>query len=277
MTNTTEFPVHPPSEAPRTGSPRSAMAELFVGFFRRDLQGFFPQSRFEALSTPPSMTIPSSGASFRFFDPPEGGDAAIGDVVEIFGARFAIGPRSGGRFSATDRRLIRSIGAVLSLRHHHVVRNGQAPRLELFQGGSEDHYVAAFVEPTAYAVPSSRPSRIAATIHTLRTAALSTYENRRVSTGALLLGAGDDPAHPPRPTPPDALTYGVELTVLRSLYRLCDGRRTLFQVDPEGKLAAIVDIAALGGCGGRGRRGALRGRMRPMPARRKPVAMFVSS
>ena len=60
----------------------------------------------------------------------------------------------------------------------------------------------------------------------------------------LLLGAGDDPAHPPRPTPPDALTYGVELTVLRSLYRLCDGRRTLFQVDPEGKLAAIVDIVA---------------------------------
>ena len=46
------------------------------------------------------------------------------------------------------------------------------------------------------------PSRIASTIQTLRTAALSTYENRPVSTGALLLGPGDDPARPLARRPP---------------------------------------------------------------------------
>jgi hypothetical protein len=43
--------------------------------------------------------------------------------------------------------------------------------------------------------------------------------------------------------PPDALTYGVELTGLKSLYRLCDGERTLFLVDQEGRLVDIVAIA----------------------------------
>ncbi len=253
MSTTTPSSRHSPLASPMAGSTRGGstpLAELFVGFFRRDLQGFFPQSRFEPLMNPATTTA-AGGPIFRFFDAPgdgdDDGDATTSDEVEIFGARFAIGPRGAGRFSSMDRRLVRAIGAVLSLRHHHVFRSGHAPRLELFQGGSDDHYVAAFVEPSAYALPSSRPSRIAATIHTLRTAALSTYENRRVSTGALLLGPGDDPVHPARPTPPDALTYGVELTVLRSLHRLCDGRRTLFLVDPEGKLSAIIDIARWAG------------------------------
>jgi hypothetical protein len=115
-------------------------------------------------------------------------------------------------------------------------------RLELYRGGSEDHYVAAFVEPSAYASPASRPSRIASTLLTLRTAALSTYENRRVSTGALLLGPHDDPERPTRPTAPDALPYGAELTSLKSIHRLCDGKRTLFVVDRDGRLADIIDI-----------------------------------
>jgi hypothetical protein len=101
--------------------------------------------------------------------------------------------------------------------------------------------VAAFVEPWAYASTSSRPSRISSTIHTLRTAALSTYENRRVSTGALLLGQDD----PDEIAPSDALPYGVELTALKSIHRLCDGKRTLFLVDPAGKLVEVVDINRL--------------------------------
>ncbi len=97
--------------------------------------------------------------------------------------------------------MVRAIGAVLSLRHQHLFQINHSSRLELYRGGSEDHYVAAFVEPWAYAPTSSRPSRIASTIHTLRTAALSTYENRRVSTGALLLGRRRSRPRSPRPTP----------------------------------------------------------------------------
>ncbi|MBX6316767.1 MAG: hypothetical protein IRY99_28215, partial [Isosphaeraceae bacterium] len=44
------------------------------------------------------------------------------------------------------------------------------------------------------------------------------------------------------PTPPDALRYGVELTGLKSVHRLCDGKQTLFLVDRAGRLAGIVDI-----------------------------------
>jgi hypothetical protein len=246
MTTTTrpDAPMSlPPPPQGRREAPPVGIADLFVGFFRRDLHGFFPQSRFEPVSEGPARSDPASWPGFRLVEGAGGGP----DAVEMFGVRYAIAPRSGGRFSAHDRRLIRSIGAVLNLRYLHAFRAGMAPRLELFRGGSEDHYVAAFVEPSAYAEPSTRPSRIAATIHTLRTAALSTYENRRVSTGALLLGPGDDPDHPARPTPPDALTYGVELTALKSIHRLCDGRRTLFLVDPDGKLASIVDITRWAG------------------------------
>jgi hypothetical protein len=80
--------------------------------------------------------------------------------------------------------------------------------------------------------------------------ALSTYENRRVTTGALILGPGasDDVFSPrlSRPAPFEAIDFGVELTGLKSLHRLCDGRRTVFVVDPQGKLADLVDIRRWG-------------------------------
>ncbi len=62
------------------------------------------------------------------------------------------------------------------------------------------------------------------------------------SRPALLLGLHEDPEPPGRPSPPDALPYGVELTSLKSIHRLCDGQRTLFLVDRAGKLADIIDV-----------------------------------
>jgi hypothetical protein len=217
-----------------------AVAELFVGVFRRDLLNFYPQSRFEPVIPGARPDDIKSGPNFQLIEEPdEGGDPL---QVSMFGVRYRLAPKCGGRFSAHDRRMIRAIGAVCGMRYHHLFQIAHMSRLELYRGGSEDHYVAAFVEPSSYAVPSCRPSRIASTILTLRTAALSTYENRRVSTGALLLGPHDDPDRPPRPTPPDALPYGAELTSLKSIHRLCDGKRTLFLVDREGRLAEIIDI-----------------------------------
>jgi hypothetical protein len=218
----------------------SAVTELLVGVFRRDLGTFFPQIIFEPIAdtdaTPP---IEPSPAHFRLI---EEGDGS-GCHVELFGARYRVGPRDGSPLGPQDRRMIEAIGAVLELRHHHLFRPTGTTRLDLYRGGSEDHYVAAFVEPWTYRPPGSRPSRVAATLHALRTAALSTYENHRVSTGVLLLGPRDDPHHRLGATPPDALPYGVELTGLKSVHRLCDGERTLFLVDREGRLADILDVA----------------------------------
>ncbi|WZO98748.1 hypothetical protein EP7_000336 [Isosphaeraceae bacterium EP7] len=220
------------------GRENRAVAELFVTFFRRDLLQFCPNLTFDDAGEPAASIDPSAAPNFRLASV-EGRGAG----VELFGARFRLVPRPGTRITPHDRRMIRSIGAVLSLRYHHLFRLGNSSRLELYRGGSEDHYVAAFVEPSAYAPSVSRPSRVASTIQTLRVAALSTYENRRVSTGALLLGRAARSPRRPTPTPHDALPYGVELTALKSIHRLCDGRRTLFLVDREGRLAEIVDIA----------------------------------
>lgn len=224
-------------DAPHSLRDAQPVTDLFVGVFRRDVLAFYPQGRFEPLSDEPSCANLKAGPHFQLIE--GAGPGGDGDEIELFGLRYAIGPRGGGRFSAHDRRMVRAIGAVLDLRYHHLFQIAQTPRLELYRGGSEDHYIAAFVEPTAYAPSASRPSRIASTIQTLRTTALSTYENRRVSTGALLIGHG---AHRLPATSPDALEYGVELTSLKSIHRLCDGERTLFLVDRDGKLAEIIDV-----------------------------------
>jgi hypothetical protein len=238
--------TRPGSEIATTGAESlreaTAVAELFLGVFRRDLLGFYPQTAFTPLDDSP-LDAPraAGGPNFRLIELDNPGESSHLEV-EMFGVRYGLDRRDGEVFSAHDRRMIRAIGAVLVMRYHHLFRVAHMARLELFRGGSEDHYVAAFIEPSVYELPGSRPSRIAATIQTLRTAALSTYENHRVSTGALLIGPRDDPAHTFAPTPPDALAYGVELTGLKSVHRLCDGKRTLFLVDRAGNLAGILDI-----------------------------------
>ncbi|WP_422927425.1 hypothetical protein [Singulisphaera sp. PoT] len=218
-----------------------AVAELFAGVFRRDVLSFYPQSVLEPIGHDGIPTSVHGGPNFQVFEPP-GRQAGSHLEVGMFGLRYSLLPRPGTRFSTQDLRMLRAIGAVLSLRYHHLFQVAHFSRIELFRGGSEDHYVAAFVEPQAYAPATAKLSRIASTILTLRTAALSTYENRRVSTGALLIGPGEVPAVAPEEAPPDALDYVAELTSLKSIHRLCDGSRTLFLVDGEGKLADIVDI-----------------------------------
>jgi hypothetical protein len=217
-----------------------AVAELFVGVIRRDILGFYPQSRLEPLSSGSGLLNLQSGPDFRLFERAgEGGDSVL---IEVFGVPYLLSPRRGTRFTPDDLRMIRAVGAVANLRYYQMFQTADAARLELYRGGSEDHYVAAFIEPDDYELTATRASRVASTILTLRTAALSTYENKRVSTGALLLGPADDLDHPLRPTCPDALAYGAELTSLKSIHRLCDGKRTLFLVDRDGRLADIIEI-----------------------------------
>ncbi len=229
-----------PGSADHPGPPsglRDALAVigLFQSIFRRDLAGFYPQARLGPGRPIEPGLKPVDDPGFRLEVGPDGVTS-----VDLFGVRHQINPRDGRNFSTHDHQLIQALGTVLSLRHHHLFQLNHTSRLELYRGGSEDHYVAAFIEPWTYTHAAPRPSRIASTIHTLRTAALSTYENRRVSTGVLLLGEGEGPPHP---SPLGALDYGVELTALKSIHRLCDGKRTLFLVDQDGRLVEVIDIA----------------------------------
>jgi hypothetical protein len=225
--------------------------EVFLGAFRRDLLSFYPGSRIEReafvpMAEPrsqPARGNPSFALDFQLHT----GDASTGSVrVSLFGIWYRlIVPRPLG-LGVRDRDLLRAIGRVMELHHQVLFRWSGVSLLRLRRGMPEDHYVAACLEPLAYATPESPPSRIAEAILTLRTMALSTYENRRVCTGALILGcppqSGHEPTAPIRELCPEALLFGVELTGLKTLHRLCDGRRTLFLVDHDRRLSQIIDI-----------------------------------
>src|SRR5271157_260469 len=226
--------------------------EVFLGAFRRDVLSFYPGSRIErepavilAGSTAPATRV-SATFALDFQLDEESGGARDSVRVALFGVWYRLSvPRSLG-LGPRDHDLIRAVGRVMELHHQVLFRWSRVSLLQLRRGMPEDHYVAAAVDPSAYSAAASSPSRIAEAILTLRTMALSTYENRRVTTGTLIIGAGSRSAtDPPRAilgASPEALAFGVELTGLKTLHRLCDGRRTVFLVDQQGRLTDLVDI-----------------------------------
>jgi hypothetical protein len=114
-----------------------------------------------------------------------------------------------------------------------------ANRLELAAHMPEDLVIAEHLRPSA-------PGRILDALEALRVAGLSTYENRRVSTGVLLLGEEDGAGASGRGDGPRTMRFDVRLTAIRSFLRLCDGLHTLFLVDGSGGLAGLVASALAG-------------------------------
>lgn len=234
----------PPPPGPGGCGDWAALAQLFLDSFRRDLQALIPHLRCEPLPTAgptPSPTVSAAGPILRPLAAGAGSAAEPEPLPELeyFGIPHRLSTRQGSTLSRHERRLLEAVASVYAMRFVHLFGVSSFDRIDLYRGGSEDHYIAAFVEPQAYGPQARAASRVAATILTLRTAALSTYENQRVSTGVLLLGPGEVD----RPSPPDALLYSVELTALKSIHRLCDGQSTLFLVDLQGRLAEIIDLA----------------------------------
>jgi hypothetical protein len=117
-------------------------------------------------------------------------------------------------------------------------------RGDLFRGAIEDRYVGAFLDATAYGDPSqTRADLVATVIETLRVAAMSSYENRAISSGVLLLDGEDDPRPGRRrPASEHAYRYSQDLTAIKSFYRLCDGLQTLFLVNRVGVVLDIVEV-----------------------------------
>ena len=76
----------------------------------------------------------------------------------------------------------------------------------------------------------------------LRVAALSSYENRAISSGVLILGPDGDTRAAARLPQPAPLEYSQSLTGVKSFFRLVDGQRTLFLATHEGRLLDIVDV-----------------------------------
>ena len=91
----------------------------------------------------------------------------------------------------SERRLVEVIVEAIDLRFRGLLNQELSHRLDRFSYQTEDLIVADYLEAV-------NPYRVPAVLEALRVAALSTYENRRVSMGAMLLGTDHDPAAPGR-------------------------------------------------------------------------------
>src|SRR5215472_3537442 len=217
--------------------PEETRAPAFIdGLYGRLVEGginyFFPSAKLQTLETG--------------FEPAACGLTESSDhtsvVLHWLGSRYCLTRNE--PFSAEELKLLSGIGAVLDSRYKMIADIDRSKkRFELFRGLPEDRYISACIDGGPYAQEIWQgPDRIEDTVEVLRTSSLSTYENRRISTGALLFGKYPDPCHEPPITPVGALRYSTALTAVRSFFRLCDGLHTLALVDQNGFLAEIVDV-----------------------------------
>lgn len=167
-----------------------------------------------------------------------------GSAFEWLGKRYRFSDDRG--FSDHQRRMLLSIGTFLATRYELVFDRDMAlENMPHFAGLTEDRYISAFLEPHIFRDVQSMvrlPDRVSEAIEVLRISALSSYEDKRISTGALLFGSIPDACHPVPARPAGALLYSGELTSIRSFHRICDGLRTIALVDAEGAMVELVDI-----------------------------------
>ena len=205
---------------------------LYEEFFEWGLKYFFPFATFKPMGS-------SADVHEEVID-----RHAETSVVSLtwLGSRYAF--HNNVPFTEHDVRMLESVSAVLRTRYRMLRdadRNGFD--VERFWGLPEDRYVSAFLDRRPYAEHArSRPDRIADAIEVLRTSALTTYENRRISTGALLFGIAPDPCHALPASPPHPLRYSSVLTRARSFHRLSDGLNTLALVDQDGFFVDVIDV-----------------------------------
>ncbi|CAN5805612.1 hypothetical protein BH23PLA1_BH23PLA1_22760 [soil metagenome] len=222
--------IQPPD---RLGRPMSKVVGLYQSMLRRLLDHFFPDGRLLIDGDRSSIhwIMDPDRPNFQFDGDPDG----LGVGIEWFGTRYQFLPGSPVPFLPTERRLVDSILKVLDARFRTMFELAAVDWTEMFHYAAEDLIVTQYLDP-----PSA--TRLPAALEALRVAALSTYEDRRVSSGALLLGTDSDPTQPERTNPEEAPRYNVRLTAIKSIHRLCDGLHTLFVVDRRGDLAWAVDI-----------------------------------
>ena len=217
-------------------SVRPFIDELYRELLARGIEYFFPEARLELLGP----------VEEDEWQRPDGRARSGALEFAWLGFRHRLSLDVPG-FSTHEARLVDGIRRVLSARYHLLFDDAPlaAQRLHLFRGLPEDRYVSAFLDATPHAptqAPSPTPDRVSDAIEVLRVSALTTYENRRIETGVLLLGTTPDDCHARPSRPPAALSYAIGLTAIRSFHRLCDGLQTLALVDRDGLLVELVDV-----------------------------------
>jgi hypothetical protein len=221
--------------------PALAVGALYDSVLQSALRQFFERATLDTEVTP------SASSDGRLSIEPSANPAAL--IIRWFGTRYTLRVPGRWAFTAHEVRLAQAIGAVLAARYSAILNPRIiAERNDLFRGMIEDRYVGSFLDHRPYAIEAreARADRIASVIELLRVAALSSYENRPISTGVLLLGTSNDPCRPDAPLPESGPTYTESTTAIKSLFRLADGVRTVFLANSEGRLLDIIDIERWG-------------------------------
>ena len=220
--------------SPSTEPHRLFIDRYFEELLARGIQYFLPSSELTTVGRSEEGK-PELGAHFR---------DAVTDL-EWLGTKYSL-INQGKNFSEHEQKLLKGIGKVLSTRYQLLFNADVVASSEIFNGLPEDHYVSAFLDPYVFAgaaTLSKITDRVSEAIEVLRISALSTYEDRRISTGALLFGFQPDACHALPSHPAEALPYSSELTSIRSFHRICDGLRTVALVDRQGLMVELVDVA----------------------------------
>jgi hypothetical protein len=217
--------------------PVFAASALYDSLLQAALRQFFGRATFE------TEAIPSLSSDGRLAIEPTSDPSEM--TIRWFGARHVLHVPARRPFTAHEVRLARAIGAVLSIRYRAVFDPRQMlEHGELFRGAIEDRYVGAFVDAMAYTDPAqTRADLVATGIEVLRVAAMSSYENRSISSGILILDADPDPHHGLQAAGDHGFRYTQALTGIKTFYRLSDGLQTVYLIDRAGFVLDVLDIA----------------------------------
>ena len=218
--------------------PVFAASALYDNLLQGALRQFFSRATFE------TEPIPSLSSDGRLAIEPTNDPSVLS--IRWFGSRHILHVPSRRPFTAHEVNLARAIGSVLANRYRAIFDPKQMlERGDLFRGAIEDRYVAAFLDITDNVDRAPRRADlVASAIEVMRVAALSSYENRPISSGALLLDGERDGEHPVQPVAPDLqYKYSPALTGIKSFFRICDGLQTLFLVNNDGTVLDIVEVA----------------------------------
>ena len=159
----------------RQAGPISRVVGLYQTFLRRSLEHFFPDAVLDIESDRSFINWDGSPREEHFVV--SGDPDGVGLLIDWFRTRYVFQHASPTPFLPAERRLIEIILQSLDLRFRGMFDSDVAHRLERFQYALEDVILTEYLDPPD-------PFRVPAVLESLRVAALSTYENRRVSMGA---------------------------------------------------------------------------------------------
>ena len=217
--------------------PVFAASALYDSLLQTALRQFFGRATFE------TEPIPSQSSDGRLAIEPTNDPSVLS--IRWFGMRHVLHVPARRPFTEHEVRLAKAIGRVLAARYRAIFDPRQMlERGDLFRGAIEDRYIGAFlVDSAANEEKEPRADVVANAIEVLRVAGLSSYENRSISSGVLLLEGDTDPVRSYAVADGQGYRYSPALTGIKSFYRLCDGLHTLFLVNRGGEVLDIVEVS----------------------------------